>query len=445
MTSKAVELINNFKFHGTDIQRFDDGQIKKLQTELFKDQIDYIAGNSPFYKEHFKRHGIDASQIIKTDDLHLIPPTSKEDLIHYNRDFLAVADEEVIDVCLTSATSGEKPAMLLQNHSDLIRLAYNEEIAFAMTGLMEKDTLLICAALDRAFMAGLAYFLGGSKLNIRLVRSGSGSAAQHWQMLKVTNATAIVGVPSLMRKIAEYGLECGEQPRATAVKKLIAIGEPTRDGDLKLLPLTKKLEEMWDAEIYSTYASTELATTYCECQERQGGHVRPELIITEILDDNDNPLLPGEQGEVVVTPLGVTGMPLLRFKTGDISYIIDAPCACGRTTQRIAPVLGRKKQMLKFKGTTIFPNAILAALEGAVFFDEGYVEVKRNPDGTDHVILHLCLKENAASKSQIEDHLRARIRVVPEINIKPKEDILKIMYQPDKKRKRITFVDSRLK
>ena len=443
MTVGKNKLISDYSFRNQDIQHFNESKIELLQIDLLKQHLKYISEYSPFYKKHFKLNSIDIKSIRHLSDLAGIPPTSKDELINYNDDFLAAPEEDIIDVCMTSATSGEKPAMLLQTHSDLIRLAYNEEIAFEMTGLSGKDTLLICAALDRAFMAGLAYFIGGSKLNARMVRSGSGSAAQHWQMLKVTNATAIVGVPSLMRKIAEYGIECGENPQKTTINKLIAIGEPTRDSDLNLLPLTQKLEEMWDAKIYSTYASTELATTYCECEKRQGGHIRPEMIVTEILDDKNNPVNPGEPGEVVVTPLGVTGMPLLRFKTGDISYIINEPCSCGRTTQRIAPVLGRKKQMLKYKGTTIFPNAIIAALEGSAFFDEGFVEAKSNQDGTDHVILHLCINDTAVNTLQIEDHLRAKIRVVPEINIKLKEEIYKIMYQPDKKRKRITFLDSR--
>ena len=443
MTIGSNQFIADYKFRNMDIQHYLKKQINQLQIDLLQQHLQYIAQNSPFYQRVFRKNQIDISRIKNINDLKIIPPTSKEDLIHHNDEFLAAPEEDVIDVCLTSATSGEKPAMLLQTHSDLIRLAYNEEMAFTMTGLSEKDTLMVCAALDRAFMAGLAYFIGGSKLNARLVRSGSGSAAQHWEMLKVTNATALVGVPSLMRKIAEYGLECDEDPRKTSVKKLIAIGEPTRDKFLNLLPLTKSLEDMWNAEIYSTYASTELATTYCECQQRKGGHVRPEMIITEILDDNDNPLPVGVEGEVVVTPLGITGMPLLRFKTGDMAFIIDEPCACGRTTQRIAPVLGRKKQMLKYKGTTLFPNSILAALEGVAYFDEGYVEVKSNPDGTDNVLLHLCLKDKTITKSMIEEHLQAKIRVVPEVIIKSRDEILNVIYQPEKKRKRIIFIDSR--
>lgn len=443
MNSGLNELIADFKFRNIDIQHLSREQLNQMQLELLQEQLKYTAQKSPFYKNRLNKNGINVSNVKNLADLIIIPPTTKEDIIQLNDDFLAVPKQDIIDICLTSATSGEKPAMLLQTHSDLIRLAYNEEIAFAMTGLSRNDTLLICAALDRAFMAGLAYFMGGSKINARVVRSGSGSAAQHWEMLKVTKATAIVGVPSLMRKIAEYGMDCGENPRATTVKKLIAIGEPTRDKSLNLLPLTKNLEEIWDAEIYSTYASTELATTYCECLHRSGGHIRPELIITEILDENNNPVPVGVEGEVVVTPLGVTGMPLLRFKTGDISFIIDDFCACRRTTQRIAPVLGRKKQMLKYKGTTLFPNSILAALEGTAYYDEGYVEVKSNPDGTDNVILHLCVKNHAINKSLIKEQLRAKIRVVPEVIIQSKQDITKIVYQPEKKRKRITFIDSR--
>jgi phenylacetate-CoA ligase len=443
MTINSNQLISDYKFRNIDIQHYSKKQINQMQIDLIQQHLDYISKNSPFYQRLFRKNQIDISKINNIDDLKTIPPTSKDDLIQYNDEFLAAPEQEIIDVCLTSATSGEKPAILLQTHSDLIRLAYNEEVAFAMTGLSEKDTLMVCAALDRAFMAGLAYFMGGSKLNARVVRSGSGSAAQHWQMIKVTDATALVGVPSLMRKIAEYGIECGEDPQKTLVKKLIAIGEPTRDKSLNLLPLTKSLEEMWGAEIYSTYASTELATTYCECQQRQGGHIRPEMIITEILDDNDNPVPTGEQGEVVVTPLGVTGMPLLRFKTGDVAFIIDESCTCGRTTQRIAPVLGRKKQMLKYKGTTLFPNSILSALEGVSFFEEGYVEVKNNPDGTDNVLLHLCLKDTTINKNMIEEHLRAKIRVVPEVIIESKDVIINVVYQPEKKRKRITFIDSR--
>jgi phenylacetate-CoA ligase len=417
-------------------------EIKKTQTKLLLDHLKFTVNNSPFYNELYRKTRIDIQQIKKLSDIKYLPLTQKNDLSS-SEQFLCVDSSEIVDVCLTSATSGATPTVISLTSDDLSRLAYNEEIAFAMAGLNDKDTLLICAALDRCFMAGIAYFLGGIKLKAKVLRSGAGTAAQHWELIKLMQATAIVGVPSLMYKIGQYAIDNGDNPGATKIKKLIAIGEPTKDENLNLLPMAEELEKMWNASIYSTYASSEIATTFCECFVRKGGHLRPELNITEILDQDGNQVVDGEHGEVVVTPLGVTGMPLIRFKTGDISYLINEQCACGRTTRRIAPIIGRTNQMLKYKGTTVFPNAILGCLEGDSRFHTGYIEVKKNSDGTDRILLYASLCNEGNDKIWIEDTLRAKVRVVPEIKIIDCETADKKVYQFDKKRKRMTFFDLR--
>lgn len=428
-------------------------EIKKIQTELFLHHLRYTVNNSPFYRQLYKDKKIDLQHIKTLSDMEQLPLTQKSDLFS-TKDLLCVDNKEIVDVCLTSATSGSVPTLISLTSDDLSRLAYNEELALAMTGIDDTDTLLICAAIDRCFMAGIAYFLGGVKLKARILRSGSGSAAQHWELIKLSEATAIVGVPSLMYKIGQHALANNETPASTHVKKLIAIGEPTKDENLNLLPIARELEKMWDAGIYSTYASSETATTFCECSARKGGHLRPELNVVEILDADEHPVKDGEKGEVVVTPLGVTGMPLIRFKTGDISYLINEKCSCGRTTKRIAPIIGRKNQMLKYKGTTVFPNTILAALEGDQRFHGGYIEAKKNKDGTDRILLYAALcdenqyenqngNQNNNDEHWISETLRAKIRVVPEIKIIDPETADKKVYQFDKKRKRMTFFDLR--
>ncbi|MCF6248077.1 MAG: AMP-binding protein [Desulfobacula sp.] len=423
-----------------------DDEITRIQTGLFLNHLNYTFENSVFYQNLFRQNRVDLKKIKTLSDIRDLPLTDKEHLFSA-RDFLCVDDREIVDVSLTSATSGSVPTMISLTSNDLSRLAYNEEIAFAMAGINDEDTLLICAALDRCFMAGIAYFLGGVKLKARILRSGSGSASSHWELIKLAGATVIVGVPSLMAKIGQYATDNNEQPQKAGIKKLIAIGEPTKDKDLNLLPIADELETMWDAKIYSTYASSEIATTFCECSARKGGHLRPELNITEILDDRGNPLKDGEQGEVVVTPLGVTGMPLIRFRTGDISYLINEKCSCGRTTKRIAPIIGRKNQMLKYKGTTVFPNAILGCLEGDKRFYNGFVEVKRYHDGTDRIILNIALgsedQDISPDINWIRDVLRAKVRVVPEIRIIDGQTADKKVYQFDKKRKRMNFFDLR--
>jgi phenylacetate-CoA ligase len=331
---------------------------------------------------------------------------------------------------------------LLQTRSDLARLAYNEELAFAMAGIDSKDTLLVVAALDRCFMAGLAYYLGGLKLCARTVRAGAGSPAQLWQLLKCTGTTAVVGVPSLMWKMAQYAIENGEDPSRAGVRRLIGIGEPVRDRSLELLPVTRQLEDVWGARVYSTYASTESATSFCECSARQGGHLRPELVVLEIVDQKGEAVPDGEPGEIVVTPLGVTGMPFIRFNTGDVSFVIRKECACGRKTPRLGPVLGRKNQMLKYKGTTIYPNTIISVIEGKKDFVGGYVEARRNEDGTDRVILYVSVADPLLSMEHIKDEFRARIRVVPEIRIISEKELYEKTDQPQK-RKKTTFFDLR--
>jgi phenylacetate-CoA ligase len=424
------------------LQFADQAEILAVQNRLFLKHLEYTRAYSPFYKEVYAREKIDIAQIKDLAHIGQLPLTHKEDLLQ-TTGLLCADKKEIVDISLTSATSGTTPTLIPLTASDLSRLAYNEEIALAMTGVDQKDTLLICAALDRCFMAGLAYFIGGVKLSATMVRGGSGSAAQHWELIKLTQATVVVGVPSLMYKIGQHSLDNHGDPQACGIKKLIAIGEPTKDANLNLLPISQELESMWNAKIYSTYASSEMATTFCECEARMGGHTRPELIIVEILGEDGHPVTPGEKGEVVVTPLGVTGMPLIRFKTGDISYMIQGKCSCKRTSQRLAPIIGRKNQMLKYKGTTIFPNAILAVLEGDQRFYNGYIEAKRNADGTDRIILYVALTEENAPATWLRQILQAKLRVVPEIKRITRKDADKKVYQFDKKRKRMTFFDLR--
>ncbi len=438
-----VSVLKDFQakeYYGVDFKTHED--ILNIQDRLLMEHLNYTVSNSVFYRKLFESRGLAVSSINGVKDLGKVPLTKKIDMERHNDMFLACDPREVVDVCLTSATTGNSPNMLLQSSSDLARLAYNEEASFRMIGIGAADTLLICAALDRCFMAGLAYYLGGLKIGARLVRAGSGSAAQHWHMIKTTGATVIAGVPSLIRKIGQYALECGEKPSHSGIRLMIAIGESIRDEKLDLLPAASQIEEMWGAPMYSTYASTEMATAFSECRERKGGHVRPELVIIEIVDEGGKQVPPGTPGEVVITPIGVTGMPLIRFSTGDISFLITEPCGCGRRTPRIGPVLGRKNQMLKFKGTTVFPSSILSVVEAIDGVEGACIEARKKDDGTDNIFLYIVGTRPAYLERVIMENIRARIRVVPEIIFISEEEWKNKTYHPEKRKKQL-FIDLR--
>ena len=201
----------------------------------------------------------------------------------------------------------------------------------------------------------------------------------------------------------------------------------------------ENLEATWGAKIYSTYASSETITTFCECTAQQGGHLHPDLSVVEIVDAQGAVLPAGEVGEVVVTPLAMEGMPLLRFRTGDMSFLIDGPCACGRNSPRLGPILGRKKQMIKFRGTTLYPNSIYAVLDAFPAISEYYITASSDYDLSDVVKIYVALRDDSCSAEMIMDKLQAHLRVRPEVVIVSEERV-KRQVVAGNSRKLIRFV-----
>jgi phenylacetate-CoA ligase len=186
-----------------------------------------------------------------------------------------------------------------------------------------------------------------------------------------------------------------------------------------------------------------MATSFTECSAGRGGHHHPELIIVEFLDEQDHPVKEGELGEVTVTTLGVEGMPLLRFKTGDVCYYHNEPCSCGRTTFRLGPLAGRKNQMIKYKGTTLYPPALYDILDNISSVANYIVEVYTNEIGTDEIKIHIgCNNPQPQMEKDIKDHFRAKLRVAPLIQFESVDVIHRKIF-PESSRKPIKFIDNR--
>ncbi len=167
------------------------------------------------------------------------------------------------------------------------------------------------------------------------------------------------------------------------------------------------------------------------------------MIIVEFLDDNNNPVKKGEPGEVTITTLGVEAMPLLRFKTGDICHYHTEPCSCGRNTMRLGPVIGRKQQMIKLKGTTLYPPSIYDVLNEIDCIENYVIEVSTNDIGTDELLINVgCIDVNKDTEKSIKDHFRAKLRVAPNIIFfKPKK--ISAMQIQENSRKPVIFIDNR--
>jgi phenylacetate-CoA ligase len=262
------------------------------------------------------------------------------------------------------------------------------------------------------------------------------------EIIQRMKPTVIVGGPSFLHKLGQFLQSSGMEPQKTPVTKIICIGEPVRDGELSLLKIGRYLEEMWSAVVYSTYASSETITTFCECAARKGGHLHPELAFAEIINNRGETLPPGEKGEVVVTTFSVEGMPLLRFKTGDVSFLIDKPCECGRYSPRLGPIIGRKKQMIKYRGTTLYPQAIYSILDEIPDVSDYYITVRSDFDLSDVLNVHVSLSNSSCPPDRIMDRLQARLRVRPDVTISTDEEIKKRIL-PATSRKINRFIDRR--
>jgi phenylacetate-CoA ligase len=415
-------------------------EMEEVQRERLLAHIDYCRSQSPYYRDVLK--GIDIrSGGTLAEILSALPLTEKADLEARNDDFCAVPPGRIVDIVMSSGTTG-KPTKIAYSEYDLQRLAYNEEKSFLACGLTPDDIVLLTCTIDRCFVAGLAYFLGVRSIGAAAVRNGHGSMQSHAEIIKRLDPTVIVGVPTFVRKLGLFMRESGQDPTKTAVSRIVCIGEPLRGRDLTAVRVGQDLESIWDARAYSTYASSETVTTFCECTSRCGGHLHPDLAVVEIVDPEGNCLPAGEPGEAVVTPLAVEGMPLVRFRTGDISFLIDEPCSCGRRSPRLGPILGRRKQMLKIKGTTVYPPAVFDALSEIDFVTDYYLSVSSEDDLSDRLTVHVTVKEGMGDERTVQEGLQARIRVKPEVVIEEDAELRRNVYLPELRKPR-RFIDQR--
>jgi phenylacetate-CoA ligase len=426
-----------------DYQYLSTSEIKTFQERKMAETLHYVANNSPYYQELFDKQKINISKIRRLEDLQQIPVTTKQDLQMRNKDFLCVNPVKVLDYVTTSGTLGT-PVTFAETKSDLERLALSEALSYEICGCKPLDILQLMITADRCFMAGQACMMGSFKLGSGLIRVGNGIPELQWNIIQGTRPTVCVCVPSFILKLIEFAQANGMDYRKSSLKKAVCVGETVRTSEHTYNRLGEKIHALWpELSMHVNYASTEMQSSFQECECECGTHHKPNLTIVEFLDDSNNPVGKDEAGEITVTTLDVEGMPLVRFKTGDVCYRFEEQCACGRNTLRLGPILGRKGQMIKYKGTTLYPAALYDILENIPEVKNYIVEVYTNTTGTDGIRILV----GSASKSeqfikQIKDMFRSKIRVAPEIVFEPVELIAKKQL-PATSRKTVKFFDYR--
>lgn len=424
----------------SEIERAGTKEIENHQNELLRKTLPYVYENSAYYRALFSAASIAPGSIRALSDLHRIPTTHKKDLQKAGKSMWCVPPTAIRDYSNTSGTEGS-PLTVPMTENDLDRLALNEMLSFQCADGGQGEIYHLTTTIDRRFMAGLAYALGARKLGAAMVRVGPGLPQLHWDTIAEVGSTTLIAVPSFLLKMIEWAEVNGVDFKNTSVKKAICIGEPIRDADLQLNVLAKRIVSKWPIQLYGTYASTEMATAFTECGAGLGGHLQPELIIAEILDADGNTLPSGTPGELTITTLGIEAMPLVRFRTGDICAMYTDVCSCGRNTPRLGPILGRRHQMIKCKGTTCYPQALCEVLDGIPGVEYYQILIAHDVYLNDQVTVYYAAA--AEIKEEIlEDQFKSKVRFTPELVRLSIKDMQVKIYLEDH-RKPVKIVDRR--
>ncbi len=381
-------------------------EIESRSVRGVRNHIRHVKEASPHYQNAL--FDVFPEDIKTADDIRKLPFTEKSELVEDTALFLGVVPEQIVETVITSGSTG-KPLVFSMTANDVDRLAFNEALSFHAAGVTPQDRAQVLVSLDRLFIAGMAYYRGLSLLGVNTARIGVLPFDMQKHYIELLKPTVVVGVPSFLLKLARELLRLGFDPKNATIRKLFCIGESIRNQDMELNSVGRALEDLYNAKAYSTYASTELSCAYCECTSQYGGHGHPELVYTEIVDESGNPVPEGQPGELVATPLGVEGVPLVRYKTGDITFKLPGTCACGRNSLRVGPILSRKAHMIKLKGTTVYPLAITNVLDSLDFLDDYIIVIEDDESLSDRVTIHVATMPSNLEK--IGSQLRAQARV----------------------------------
>ena len=429
------------------IEYADKKVIETFQINKLKEALSYLEHHSSYYKQVLSKRKINSAGINSFEDFEKIPTTSKQDLQIHNMEFLCVPSTDVAEWITTSGTLGS-PVSFALSKKDLERLALNEARSLAITECNPDDCIQLMVTLDKRFMAGLAYYLGAQAFGATTIRVGSGNPGLQLDSMLRFSPNVIIAVPSFLLNVLQYAKKNNIDIPQDQVKKIICIGEPVKNKRYELNNLGKRIKAIWPkVQLFSTYASTEMSTAITECISGQGGHIPTELIYLELVDEYGNLVTDGQQGEVCITSLGVEAMPLLRYRTGDICIKDASNCTCKINTKRLSPVLGRKKQMIKYRGTTLFPETIYELLNGISEVKDYIVLLESNEIDTDELTLILCSDQDINHDeiiSEIKEKCITHLRVTPSIDMISVPELRKIKY-PSTSRKPLKLIDKRKK
>lgn len=410
----------NTEYWEKSIETLPRQELEKLQLERIKSTLT-VASNAPYYKDQFQKHNISPDAIRCLDDFRKLPFTTKADMrANYPFGLLAGNLEDAVRIHSSSGTTGN-PTVIIHSQHDLDSWANLVARCLYMVGLRKKDVFQNSSGYGM-FTGGLGFQYGAERLGALTVPAAAGNSKRQIKFITDFKTTALHAIPSYAIRLAEVFQEEGINPTESSLKTLIIGAEPHTDEQ------RRKIERMLGVKAYNCFGMTEMNSpgVAFECLEQNGMHIWEDCYLVEIIDPETlQPLPDGEIGELVLTTLDRNMMPLIRYRTRDLTRIIPGECPCGRTHRRIDRIKGRSDDMFIIKGVNIFPMQIekilvqfpelgsnyLITLETLHNQDEMIVEVELNELSTDNYI------ELENTRKEIVRRLKDEILVTPKVKL----------------------------
>ena len=399
-------------------------EIEKLQLERLKKTVNHCM-NSPFYKKRFEENNLKPEDIQTLDDLRKIPFTTKQDLRDtYPFGIASVPLEKATRLHSSSGTTGN-PTVILHTQKDLDEWANAVARCLHMVGLRPTDVFQNSSGYGM-FTGGLGFQYGAERLGMLTVPAAAGNTKRQIKFMTDFGTTAVHAIPSYAARIYEVMEEMGIDPRRDTKLTTLIIGAEPHSEEQR-----RRIEEMLGVKAYNSFGMSEMCGpgVAFECTEQNGLHIWEDYYIVEIVDPETlEPVPEGEVGELVLTTINREAMPLLRYRTRDLTRILPGECPCGRHHARLDRMKGRSDDMIILKGVNIFPIQIETILLQFKELSTDYLITLETKDTNDEMTIEVELNDMftddyarlQALTREITRQLKDEILVTPHIKLMPK-------------------------
>ncbi|MCD6512937.1 MAG: phenylacetate--CoA ligase [Thermoplasmata archaeon] len=396
------------------MEKMPRNKLDELKLKRLKKIVRYAYDNVPFYRKKFDEAGVEPT-IKKLEDIEKLPFTTKDEL-RKNMPFgmLAVPKDECVELHSSSGTTGI-PITVCYTRNDLEVWAEVMARSLSMAGLTKKDIFQIPVPYG-TFTGAFGFHYGGQKVGALIIPTGKGDSERQIRLMEYYGTTFIAGIASYAIHLGQTAMKMGIEPSELNVRNGI-FGAETFTKEMK-----KRLSKMWDMDVHDIYGLTEMCGpgVSADCDTHDGLHIWEDHFLPEIIDpDTGDVLGREEEGELVLTTLTKEGMPIIRYRTRDITFLYDGTCECGRSHVRHAPIKGRSDDMLIIKGTNLFPGQIEDVIMKDERVSENWLMVIEKENDMDMVTVKIESRKKIGDDeaNKIAEDIRKKIRVATTLNM----------------------------